>query len=358
MDLKENSAKNRIYSFDIMRIIAICAVILLHISADYVKSFPNNSLDFISNNLLNSLTRFAVPTFFMISGALMLNEDKKLSTKKILHAAGNLFILLIVWSVFYSISYYVIKPLVFNEDIAASAIFFAVYNGHYHMWYLFVLIGLYLITPILRTFIKRENLPLITVYLVLSIVIRFCVPFIDELIYQFTSWENLLSDYIAKYRIDYIYEYITYYIAGWYILTAEIKNHHRITLYVGGLLGYLGTFVLTQLFFDNTHGESNFFYANNSLNVFLYSIGMFTFLHHIFKNKNFLKTSIISKISSFVFGVYIIHPVFLFVFKTLFRNIGHSPLETLIIFFSATATSFLSVFAISKIPVIKKLIRG
>ena len=73
---------NRVCSFDLMRIIAICAVILIHISADYVKSYPNDSIEFISNNILCSCSRFAVPVFLMISGALMLNEEKKLVTTK------------------------------------------------------------------------------------------------------------------------------------------------------------------------------------------------------------------------------------------------------------------------------------
>jgi surface polysaccharide O-acyltransferase-like enzyme len=68
-----------------MRIIAICAVVMIHISAEFVNAFPNGTFDFVCGNILNSLSLFAVPIFFRISGALMLNEDKKVTTRKILY---------------------------------------------------------------------------------------------------------------------------------------------------------------------------------------------------------------------------------------------------------------------------------
>ena len=70
--------------------------ILILTVPDYVKIYPNNSLEYISNNLLNSSCRFAVPVFLMISGALMLNEDKQISNKRILRAALNIFVLLLI----------------------------------------------------------------------------------------------------------------------------------------------------------------------------------------------------------------------------------------------------------------------
>ena len=191
-----------------MRIIAICAVVLVHISADYVKSYPNNSLEYISNNLLCSLTRFAVPIFLMISGALMLNENKKISNKKIIHAAVHFFSLLVIWNIFYSVAYQIIKPFIFKEDISLYAVVYEMLKGHYHMWYLYVLIGLYLITPILRTFIRRDNLPLIKAYLIFSLVVCFGRAFVNKILNFHTVHKNLSINFIFNFRMNYFYEYI------------------------------------------------------------------------------------------------------------------------------------------------------
>ena len=165
----------------------------------------------------------------------MLNEDKKISNKKIINSALNIYVLLVIWCIFYAVALHIAKPLVFKEDISVSAIVSTLFYGHYHMWYLFVLIGLYLITPILRTFIKRENLPLITAYLNFSVVICFVLPFVNQMLNIFTAHENLLTDYISRYRMYYFYEDIVYYIMGWYIQNVEIKKHDRIKIYSCGV---------------------------------------------------------------------------------------------------------------------------
>lgn len=353
-----NVTNKRINSFDVMRIIAICAVVFGHMSADYIKSYPNESLEFISNNIIHSLCRFAVPVFFMISGALMLNEDKKLSNKKIIHAALNIFVLLFAWSIFYSLAYNVIKPLVFKEEISVSAIVHTMFYGHYHMWYLFVLIGLYLITPILRTFIRRDNLPLITAYLKFSIVVCIALPFVNQIVNLFTSDENLIKNYISNYQIVYFNDPLVYYILGWYIVNIGIEKRTRIAIYIFGLLGFITTIVCSQLFYDNTQSPNNFFYENRSLAVFVYSLAFFTFLYNLLTIKNYTASAAVLELSRLSFGVYLIHPVFLFALKIIIHDIGPAPLDTIVISICATALSFFSIFVISKIPLIKKLIRG
>ena len=355
---KERLTNNRIYSFDVMRIVAICAVILGHITADYVKSYPNDSLEFISNNLLNSACRFAVPMFFMISGALMLNEDKKINNKKIIYAALYIFVLLVIWNIFYAVAYHIVKPLVFKETVSISAIIHTIFYGHYHMWYLFRLIGLYFFTPILRTFIKRDNLRLITVYLNFSIVVCFVLPFVNQIVNIFTGHENLLINYFLNYRMNYFYDDLVYFILGWYVLNIEIKKHNRIKIYILGMLGYLATAICSQMFYDNTENPNNFFYNNNNMTVFLYSIAVFIFLHYLLKRKNYMASATVLKLSSLVFGVYLIHPVLLFALKIIFHDIGPAPIDTIVIFLSAIPLSFFSVFVISKIPLIKKVVRG
>ena len=358
MDRKTNTRTTRIYAFDIMRIIAICAVVMIHISAEFVNAFPNGTFDFVCGNILNSLSLFAVPIFFMISGALMLNEDKKVTTRKILYSACNMFVLLVTWNILYSVAYNVIKPIVFNETISLTAIMHTIINGHYHMWYLFVLIGLYLITPILRLFIKKENSHLIGNYLVLSIIVCFCGSFINEFLNIFLLKDNVVLNYLSNYRLDYIYEYLIYYILGWYMLNVEIKKPSRVLIYISGLLGLFAAFSCTQVFFNSSENAINYFYSNDSLSVFLYSIAIFTFLQNYFNNNTLPVNRFILKLSNLTFGVYLIHPVFLFGFKIICNKMNCSLFEIFVIFFGAVIASFISVYILSKIPVLKKLIRG
>ena len=81
----------RIYSYDSMRALACLAIVLLHTvstwKADTVLGagyYSQDTLRMLWNQGLNALlVRWAVPVFFMLSGALMLNPDKHVTLVKI-----------------------------------------------------------------------------------------------------------------------------------------------------------------------------------------------------------------------------------------------------------------------------------
>lgn len=349
---------NRIYSFDIMRIVAVLAVIMIHTSAPFATSVNNGTSAFMWGNVFDSLSRLAVPLFVMISGSLMLNENRHISPEKCFKSALNIFILLVVWSAMYSFGYNIAKPLLSNEPIILENFFSAVFKGHYHMWYLFMIIGLYLITPVLRLFVKLENLRIIRWYVLFSIAICFCVPFINEFVNIFVGGENVFLDYITLYRFDFTYEYLTYYILGWYISNVNINKNRRIAIYCTGIVGLIATVICTQLFFNDPENMSNQFYSNDMINVLCYSVAVFIFLYYRFKNTDFSKKhTYILTLSTLTFGVYLIHCVYLFVFKAITSKLSNAPIEIIITFICTAVFSFITAFVMSKIPFIKKLIR-
>lgn len=66
----------RILYVDILRILSIIAVIILHFTAELLTSSNDfNTSSWWINNLFNSISRFAVPVFFMISGAMILRTE-------------------------------------------------------------------------------------------------------------------------------------------------------------------------------------------------------------------------------------------------------------------------------------------
>lgn len=70
--------KERVFYLDLMRIIAIFNVIILHTAAYFWAEQPIKSYNFNVMTMYDSLVRFCVPLFVMISGILWLNPKKKL----------------------------------------------------------------------------------------------------------------------------------------------------------------------------------------------------------------------------------------------------------------------------------------
>ena len=71
----KTAKSKRFVSYDVLRILAIFAVILIHTTAEnwYVTSIDNY---WLVNNFVNALSRWAVPMFAVITGALLLGKNK------------------------------------------------------------------------------------------------------------------------------------------------------------------------------------------------------------------------------------------------------------------------------------------
>ena len=143
----------RIYAFDMIRIYACLAVVMIHVSAIYVK-MDGQSTAFLVGNVFDSISRCGVPLFLMLSGSLMLNEHKKRTIKQMVSTSIEMSGILLLWSTIYAIMYNIVLK---NTKITLIQFIKTILLGHYHMWYLYVMIGIYLITPILRLFVKKEN---------------------------------------------------------------------------------------------------------------------------------------------------------------------------------------------------------
>ena len=94
--------KEREYSFDILRVIAMIMVIVIHVSNVYTRSFNFiDSTSYLIALIFNTISRVSVPIFFMISGALLL--DRKFELKKYKKRVLKILLLIVVWDILYLI---------------------------------------------------------------------------------------------------------------------------------------------------------------------------------------------------------------------------------------------------------------
>ena len=153
-------SKTRESNFDLLRIISAFAVIMLHISYwllrfDEKEVFTNCHFPTL---FMTTITRFAVPCFFMLSGAFILadnrNIDHKYFYKKSIKNIGITGALFCMFYVLYRIAKLMISSFLHKKDIdiIISEIIsiiksLIVGNPFGHLWYLFTLAGLYLAAP-------------------------------------------------------------------------------------------------------------------------------------------------------------------------------------------------------------------
>jgi surface polysaccharide O-acyltransferase-like enzyme len=154
-------AAQRSLFVDAARSYAISLIVLLHVSAammyDFSSEHPGN---WLIANAVNSFTRSGVPLFVMISGMLLLNSAKTESLSAFfLKRFRRVVVPLIGWTAIY----FLWRVLVYRESLPFDVAVRKVLSGTVapQFWFVYMLLGLYLATPILRVYIRhaeRSNL--------------------------------------------------------------------------------------------------------------------------------------------------------------------------------------------------------
>ena len=349
----------RILSFDILRVLAAFAVILIHVAAPYVKHASVSSVDFHVGNVFDGIARFAVPFFLFLSGALLLDESKPLPPKALVRKGLTLGLLLLIWSILYAIVYEVGYPLLMHQTVSLRALFLAILGGHYHLWYLFMLLGLYLITPFLRLFVKKENASYILGFILLSLLLCYAVPLADTIAAPLLG-EGRIAAFFGKFELSFLGGYTACYLSGWYLTAIGLSKKQTKALLFLGALGLAVTLIGNAYLSSDAVKVYPILYADNSANVFLYSAALFFLLHNVLAHTE-RDTKLWQTLSGLTFGVYLIHIVLLDAITFAAERLL-PPLPALVgiplIWLLTTALSFGAVFVLRKIPFLRKLVRA
>ena len=352
-----NKEKCRIISYDILRIVAILMVVIVHTVAPFM-SYPVGSVEYAVANIINGCSRLGVPIFVMVSGALMLDENKNIAIKDILFKyVKNIFILLFSWAIIYSVFNNIFKPIVEKQSINWTIVFSDMLNGYVHLWFLFMIIGLYLITPILKCFVNKKNANYVAYFLVLAFIFCLLPKTIDVPLNFFGVGNNVISNYAQKFSLGFVLDCTIYYLFGWYAVHVGFTNKVKKVIYCLGVFCLVYGVLASQFFSTDMVKVSETVYNNLTINIFFCAIAVFILVTDKLKYKSFKQEALIVKLSNLTFGVYAVHVMVLNVISHVL--LGRYFIIRIICGFVGTViVSFIGAWIMSKIPVIKKIVRG
>ena len=344
-----NSTSSRILYFDYLRIAAVFCVILLHIQAVHIWGNIGTPVFFVYD-FFNSITRWCVPVFVMISGALFLDPERDIQIGR-LHKKNLLRIItaFAFWSLLYALVDYL-------EGMRLRDAVFNIARGHYHLWYLLMLAGLYLVVPILRK--VTESKKLTEYFLILWFVLILCLKTIIYLAgFLSHSYSDLFSEISDKLNFCVAGGYSGYFVIGYYLNRYDISKRNRILIYLMGLAGLIATFLLPLLYYNLKGNPTINFNENLTVNIFFLSVAVFVFFKYNIKN---LRTNIIvSTLSECSFGIYLVHLLILEFFE---RHLGFDsgsfwPGASIpVLAISVFLISFIITFILRKIPFLNKYV--
>lgn len=140
-------------SYDLLRILSIIAVIAIHVSASFLGSRTDNHL--LTICLWNVMSRFAVPCFMMLSGALLLSNDKNKNYaffyKKQFQRLGIPTLVFIFLYFIFNLVLSIATVMVKYREI--SRLWYPIKQiltgGYSHLWYMYAMAGVYVLVPVL-----------------------------------------------------------------------------------------------------------------------------------------------------------------------------------------------------------------
>lgn len=226
----QNNVNDRLFNIDLLKIICCISVIIIHVSANYINDIKNYKNEMFYINLLNSITRFAVPCFIMISGYFAISNRKKdnyitFYKKKV----KTIIIPMIIFTLIYFVtSILCLASGIYRRSLGSVLIALITGKLEYHMWYLYMMVFIYLITPILwkvKDKIGEGNFK--NVGIILLII---SIPF------------ALTSTHKFSYDIGYSIYFLGYYIVG-YSIAKKTTNKSNTKFWLYLILGLVILFI-------------------------------------------------------------------------------------------------------------------
>ncbi len=284
----------KVLYLDVLRYIACFFVVGIHTSGiDYDINIVANIYDTMFHN--------AVPIFVVISGAV--NIGKNISFNKLWKKISYLVLSYMIWSTIYVVLYHL-----YHKDnlleIGVVSIFKEIIKGHYHMWFIPMIIAIYILIPIIDYIYNNKNLFKYLLFIV----------FILSVVFQMVSKYKNVNNFIRNYFSE---SYLIYFLLGAYLKEIKIK---KIYIPISLLIVIFITFMYVL---NNSCNIKNIFTiwlgsaGHSTICSVVYVSAIFILIKGIFENKDNKFV-----LPEFTYGIYIIHPM---VIKTLWTGFINIP---------------------------------
>lgn len=283
----------------ILNVLACIGVVILHTFETGYTSDAN----FVFEVLIRAIAYCAVPVFFMITGATLIDYRERYDTKTFFKKRLlKVIIPLIIWSIIYFIINFFKGKFSIN-DLSFKFVFeyFFLVKTNPIFWFFVVIIGIYLAIPVISLIPQETRRKAFLYIIIITFVFN---QFLPDLLYHL----NLNYNYDLKFPLTYS-GWISFIFIGYYIDKYEIVKKHRVIIYVLGIIGFL-TMVVPTIFISYHKNEScSWFDEYYDAPCVLYSASVFLF----FKSK-INNNQIVTKIMPFFnfvaptnLGIYVLH---------------------------------------------------
>ena len=302
--------------FDWIRASGCIAVVLIHLCSTYSNTVLLDQMG-LGNAIRNMFVptvfaRWAVPAFFMMTGALLLDPARAIGGRKLLGYIGRMLAVLAVFGLAFSLMKCISEYGLGVEALGAAILGLFTGTTWGHLWYVVALVGLYIATPFFKAFTEKADTAQVEIALLVLYVLGCVVPLVNVL--------TGLGINTFYYPVVYT---LFYFLLGHYAhalietgTLSRMRGGPMVPVVIAGIACLLAMLVGIVVCVEWFHFDGYILTDPLSCLVGPYALMVFM-LFKRYANKPMARKSVIGVLSAHCFGIYIVHPVFTRLLKML-----------------------------------------
>lgn len=348
MENKEKTERqSRVLYFDILNICGCICVVAMH--SNYVVWEFSYARYWITSMLIEVSFFWAVPVFFMLSGATLMDYRDRYSTKdffkKRLKRVGIPFL---VWSVvglwFYKLRGFPVESFTQALDLIVNCKSMDIY------WFFPSIIAVYAGMPVISLIDKKKRIPIFIYVAIYTLIVQGILPILFGL--MGISFNNTFNMPIAGCMI--------WAIAGYLFSHVDFSKKQRIFIYLLGAVGWLTRYIGCIVFSYKQGGIADIFNGYYKFPGIFLAVAVFIwFRYHSWEylEENERIVKIIQLLSRASLGIYLVHRYFITIALHYLTRISPYSWEWRV--FGTIGVYFASLFVViilKRIPVLRKIV--
>lgn len=293
--------EDRKLHIDLLRIVACISVIMLHSASQYWYELPVTDTRWMVYNTWDAVSRFGVPVFVMISGMLFLSREGELNLRKLY--CNNILRLAVAYAV-WSIVYGLWDCREWGAGATVRDYVAECVLGRYHLWFIPMLIGIYMLLPVIKTFTDHCSKKNLEYFLILFFVLQILRSTLG--IVQIPTLANVLVQLLD---VEMACSYVGYFVLGYYLYRFRLSHVWQARIYFLGAVSLVLAALISiraSWYYQTPKSEA---FDSYSVFTFIVTVAVFVFFQEKISGiswKGFAK-KLLTELSANTFGVYLLH---------------------------------------------------
>lgn len=335
----QSTSEKRDTSIDALKIMATFAVLKLHVG------YRGDA-----GAILQYICGFAIPIFFMVSGALLLNKPGGVSVKYMIQRIGRILGLMFVWNIML-VALMVVKNKSLMNPFQYILQAMLQKDYFWHFWYLWSLLILTALSPLIsRAFeIQSKRKILIMACMLVCFVMSFMTVYEDgryileiHIPQTFRLWSHCMYFCIG----GAIYRY-----RGSKCITDLLRKHRGFVFITLGLLSVSVALVQYHICYGTRFSSPEYCFSNPV--ILLYNVLLFTGIVFL-KEISIYRSRIFDALHRDSLGIYILHPFMIIILRRLgIWSLSYSLANFVLMAFSTVVI----VECMRRVPYINRLVK-